>query len=84
MSTTKKDKGLEMKTQETTTQTQVIEADVSVKSLEFGDMVVYNEMADHTSVKLNLIEQIHSQISQLEEINQKRQFLMKDILDIIS
>ena len=72
-----------MKTQETAMQTQVITTDTSVKSLEFGDMVVYNEMADQTSVKLNLIEQIHSQISQLEEVNHKRQFLMKDILDII-
>jgi photosystem II stability/assembly factor-like uncharacterized protein len=43
-----------------------------------------NEMADETSVKLNLIEQIHSQLNQLEEMNQRRQFLMKEVLSIIS
>lgn len=73
-----------MKTLETTKQNQVSEAELSTGSLEFGDMVVYNEMADQTSVKLNLIEQIHSQLNQLEEMNHKRQFLLKEIMDVIS
>ncbi len=57
---------------------------VAVNNLSFGDMLVYNEMADQTAVKLNLIEQIHMQLNQLEEMNHKRQFLMKDILQVIS
>lgn len=56
----------------------------ATSSLTFGDVVVYNEMADNTSVKLNLIEQIHAQLNQLEEMNQKRQFVMRDIIDLIS
>jgi hypothetical protein len=40
-------------------------------------------MADQTSVKLNLIEQIRMQLNQLEELNHKRQFLMKEILEVI-
>ena len=72
-----------MKTLETTKQNQISEAGVTATSLEFGDMVVYNEMADQTSVKLNLIEQIHSQLSQLEEMNHKRQFLLREVIDII-
>lgn len=56
----------------------------ATSSLSFSDVVVYNEMADQTSVKLNLIEQIHAQLSQLEEMNHKRQFLLKDIVDLIS
>ncbi len=71
-----------MKVIETTKQNQVIEND-KVQSLEFSDVVVYNEMADQTSVKLNLIEQIRHQLDQLDEMNQKRQFLMKEILDVV-
>jgi len=71
-----------MKTLETTKQIQVIGTETQV-NLEFGDLVVYNEMADQTSVKLNLIEQIRSQLNQLEEMNHKRQFLMKEILEVI-
>lgn len=59
------------------------EADVSVRSLEFGEVVVYNEMADEPSVKINLLEQIHAQLNQLEELNQRRQFLMREITDYI-
>ena len=64
--------------------TQVSESSaLSTSSLQFGDVVVYNEMADQTSVKLNLIQQIQSQLNQLEEMNQKRQFLMKDIISLV-
>jgi hypothetical protein len=71
-----------MKVVETTKQNQIVENENS-SSLEFSDVVVYNEMADQTSVKLNLIEQIRTQLNQLEEMNHKRQFLMKEILDVI-
>ncbi|MEQ1722359.1 MAG: hypothetical protein ABL930_04230 [Pseudobdellovibrio sp.] len=72
-----------MKTLETTKQTEVTKEEYSVNSLEFADVVVYNEMADQTSVKMNLIEQIHSQLNQLEVMNHKRQFMMKEILQHI-
>lgn len=74
---------MKMNEQKNQTQTVVVENN-SIGSLEFGDVMVYNEMADQTSVKLNLIEQIHTQLNQLEEMNQKRQFLMKEILSVIS
>jgi len=72
-----------MKIVETAKQTHVTENETSVPALEFSDVVVYNEMADQTSVKLNLIEQIRAQLNQLEEMNQKRQFMMKEILEVI-
>ena len=71
-----------MKVIEIAKQSQVIEND-KVQALEFSDVVVYNEMADQTSVKLNLIEQIRKQFDQLEEMNQKRQFLMREVLDFV-
>lgn len=74
---------MKMNEQKNQTQTVVVENN-SINSLEFGDVMVYNEMADQTSVKLNLIEQIHTQLNQLEEMNHKRQFLMKEILSVIS
>jgi hypothetical protein len=73
-----------MKTLETTKKTEVTQEDDSINSLEFADVVVYNEMADQTSVKMNLIEQIHSQLNQLEEMNHKRQFMMKEILQHVT
>jgi hypothetical protein len=72
-----------MKVLETTKQTELTQEEYSVNSLEFFDVVVYNEMADQTSIKMNLIEQIHSQLNQLQEMNHKRQFMMKEILQHI-
>lgn len=57
--------------------------DLSPYHVEFGDVTVYHEMGDQTSVKLNLIEQIHQQLNQLELMNSKRQFLMKEILQVV-
>lgn len=72
-----------MKNLETTKQVQIADENSSLDSLEFGEIVVYNEMADQTSVKLNLIEQIHAQLNQLEELTQKRQFMMKEVMQYI-
>lgn len=72
-----------MKNLETTKQVQIAEENHSVNSLEFGEVVVYNEMADQTSIKLNLIEQIHAQLNQMEEMTQKRQFMMREVLQHI-
>lgn len=52
-------------------------------AFEFGEMVVYNEMLEQTSVKVNLVEQIHSQLNQLEELNAKRNFLSKEVYKLI-
>ena len=71
-----------MKIVETLKQQQ-IEKNYATTSLEFGEILVYNEMADQTSVKLNLIEQIHAQLNQLEEMTKKRQFMMKEVLQYI-
>ena len=74
-----------MKTQENKNLNLNVETEKSTDfSLEFSDVVVYNEMADQTSVKLNLIEQIHSQLNQLEEMNHRRNFLMKEVLSVIN
>jgi hypothetical protein len=74
-----------MKTQENKNLNENSVTEISTGfSLEFSDVVVYNEMADKTSVKLNLVEQIQSQLNQLEEMNQRRNFLMKEVLSFIS
>ncbi|AGH95867.1 hypothetical protein [Pseudobdellovibrio exovorus] len=52
--------------------------------LAFADMVAYNEMADQTAVKINLIQQIHQQLDQLDELSNKRQFMLKEILQHIA
>ena len=73
-----------MKILETTTQTENSEIENSASSLEYADVIVYNEMADQTSVKMNLIEQIHAQLNQLEEMSSKRQFMLKEVLQYIA
>ncbi|MGZ3691171.1 MAG: hypothetical protein ACXVAX_06695 [Pseudobdellovibrio sp.] len=73
-----------MKLQDTLKSNQTSATESVSVTVEFGDVLVYNEMADQTSVKLNLIEQIHAQLNQLEEMNQKRQFLMREVLEVIS
>lgn len=73
-----------MKDLETTKQLPQTEtAEASAGSLPFADVLVYHEMADQTAVKMNLIEQIHGQLNQLEELTQKRQFLLKEVLQYI-
>lgn len=52
-------------------------------SMDFEDFVVYNEMTDQTTIRINLLEHISSQLNQLEEISKKRQFLLKEVLQHI-
>ena len=52
-------------------------------SLVWNDVVIYKEMADHTSVHMNLIQQIQNQMSQLQEMTARRQFLTKEIMAYI-
>ena len=74
-----------MKNLNSVKQTQITETEMSdTSSLEFADVVVYNEMADQTSVKLNLISEIQTQMNRLDEMSHRRQFLMKEILSLIN
>ena len=62
--------------------TNTVETNLEIANtahVEFNDVVVYNEMVDQTAVRLNLIEQIHSQLGQLETMIQRREFVMKEI-----
>ena len=72
-----------MKNLESTKNPQLTEETFNLNKLEFGDVVVYNEMADNTSIKINLIEQLHAQLNQIDELTQKRQFMMKEVLQLI-
>ena len=72
-----------MKNLETTKSTQLTEEIFNVNKLEFGDVVVYNEMSDNTSIKLNLIEQLHAQLNQIDELMLKRQFMMREVLQLV-
>lgn len=56
----------------------------SSNSLQFNDVVVYNEMADQTEIKMNLLEQLQSQMSQLEEMSERRQFVLKELMNYFS
>lgn len=47
--------------------------------LEFNEVVVYKEMADQPAVRMNLIQQIHAQINQLDEMIDRKQFVLKEI-----
>lgn len=47
--------------------------------LEFNDVMVYQEMADQPAVRLNLVQQIHAQMNQLDEMIGRKQFILKEI-----
>ena len=53
-------------------------------SLHWDDMTIYNEMADQTSQKLNLLEHMKKQMSQLEEMSARRQFVTKELMNYFS
>lgn len=60
------------------------QSEVENNSLAWNDVVVYNEMADQTSVRMNLLTQIQNQMSQIQEISARRQFLTREIMGYIS
>lgn len=47
--------------------------------LQFNDVVVYQEMADQPSVRMNLVQHIHTQMTQLDEMLSRKQFFLKEI-----
>ncbi len=68
-----------MKNVSSTNQNEITQQITENTAIEFNEVVVYNEMADQTSVRLNLIDQIHSQLNQLDVMIQRREFVMKEI-----
>jgi uncharacterized protein YueI len=71
-----------MKNVNTTQRNQMTNQETSLnQELEFGDVVVYHEMADQTSVRLNLVVEIHAQLNQIDEMLMRKQYLMKEILN---
>jgi len=73
-------KNLEMASQQVTTENAV----QSAYAIQFGEVLVYNEMADQTAVRMNLLEQINSQLAQIDELNQRRQYVLKEIIQQIN
>ena len=43
------------------------------------DMRVYNEMNDVTSSEVNVLELIQKQFAQINDLNHRRQFLLKEV-----
>ena len=82
------EKGRPMKNNDLTT--QELNENINSKnesennSLAWDDIVVYNEMAEQTSFRMNLLEQINKQMSQLEEMSARRQFLTKELMNYFS
>ena len=55
----------------------------NANSLAWNDVVIYQEMADNTSVRMNFIQHIQNQMAQLQEMTARRQFLTKEIMAYI-
>ena len=55
----------------------------SMNSMDYGYLVVYNEMTEQTTVRLKIAEQINLQLKQLDELTKKRQFMLKEVLQHI-
>lgn len=72
-----------MKNLEITKQIENSKIETRVESTQFADVIVYNEMADQTSVKMNLLEQINIQMNQIEEMTLRRQFVMREVVQQI-
>ena len=47
------------------------------------DMRVYNEMNDVTSSDVNVLELIQKQFAQINDLNHRRQFLLKEVSSYI-
>ena len=62
---------------------QNAEVNSNLNSLGWDDILVYDEMAEQTSVRTNLLQQIKKQMSQLAEMSARRQFLTKEIMTYI-
>jgi hypothetical protein len=67
-----------MKNLNLTSQVNQTETNENLNSdhLEFNEVVVYKEMADQSAVRMNLIQ---VQMDQLDEMLDRRQFVLKEI-----
>lgn len=52
-------------------------------SFAWNDVVIYDEMADQTSIRMNLIQQLQKQMADLTEMTARRNFLTKEIMGYI-
>ena len=70
-----------MKNLNLTSQVNQTETNENLNSdhLEFNEVVVYKEMADQPAVRMNLIQQIHAQMNQLDEMIDRKRFVLKEI-----
>ncbi len=73
--------GDEMKNLNSTSQVKQTETNENLNSdyLEFNEIVIYKELADQPAVRMNLIQQIHAQLNQLDEMIDRKQFVLKEI-----
>lgn len=55
----------------------------SSRQARFDEVVVYNELADQSVSKIHLLQQINSQLSQLDSMIHRRRFLLKQVSEII-
>lgn len=62
---------------------QNVDVNSNLNSLGWDDILVYDEMAEQPSLRTNLLQQIKKQMSQLEEMSARRQFLTKEIMTYI-
>ena len=68
----------------TTVQESILESSQERTEISFGDVLVYDEMADQSYSHFNVLEQIKQQMSQLQEMSARRQFLTKEIMAYIT
>ncbi len=60
-----------------------VENKIESNSFAWDDVLIYDEMADQPSVRMNLLQQLKNQMAQLEEMTARRQFLTKEIMNYI-
>lgn len=68
-----------MKNVNITSPSEINQQITETRGVEYADVIVYHEMAVQTSVRLNLIDQVHAQLSQLDVMIRRREFVMKEI-----
>lgn len=53
------------------------------KQARYDEVSVYNELADQSVTKIHLLQQINKQMSELETMIKRRQFILKEVSGII-
>lgn len=60
--------------------TQVIHSSIELSNL---NMQVYNELHDQHQSEINVLELIQQQFEQIQDLNKKRSFLLKEVSQYI-